>query len=122
MLNFVRQHLSKRQLSYEALVAYFNRLPDAVQVDWFRDGNFIIGNVKAGENEFVTQGLSADDFINTVNESVITVNNIPYEYFDVIKELKSYMPPEDQIKALEDQSVSSSKLRVSKSDRALQAA
>ncbi len=122
MLNFVRQHLSKRQLSYEALVAYFNRLPDAVQVDWFRDGNFIIGNVKAGENEFVTQGLNADDFINTVNESVITVNNIPYEYFDVIKELKSYMPPEEQIKALEDQSVSSSKLRVRKSDRALQAA
>lgn len=121
MMNFVRQHLSNRQLSYEALVAYFHRLPDAVQVDWFRDGDFIIGNVKAGDNEFVTQGQDADDFINMVNESVITVNNIPYEYFDVIKELKSYMPPEEQIKALEDQSVSHSKLRVRKSDRALQA-
>ncbi len=122
MLNFVRQHLSKRKLSYEALVAYFNRLPDAVQVDWFRDGDFIIGNVKAGNSEFVTQGQDADDFINMVNESVITVNNIPYEYFDVIKELRSYTPPEEEIKALEDQSVSHSKLRVSKSDRALQAA
>lgn len=95
----------RKPLSREAFEAYYDRLPSHIEVSWFRDDGYIIGNVVAGENQFMTQGKNASDFIEMVNDAVVAVNRIPKDYFDVVKEAHTYNPPVEQIKLLEDNSV-----------------
>src|ERR1035441_273605 len=92
--------LFNQPLSQEAFEAYFHRLPDDLEVSWFGDGKFIIGNIKAGDNKFVTQGENAEDFIDMVNDAVITVFGIPKQYYDVIRQIHTYMPPQEQVEQL----------------------
>lgn len=101
LLKFNRE----KELSREAFEAYYNRLPKDIEVSWFRDGNFIVGKVSAGENEFMTQGKNADDFINMVNDTVISVHRIPKEYFSSVKKAHTYMPPYAEKQKLEDTSI-----------------
>ena len=98
----------KPEIYPEAFFAYFHRLPDKLQVSWFREDGMIIGKVSAGDKEFVTQGADAEDFIRMMNESLITVFNIPQDYFDIIKQAKTYNPTPDERRLMEDKSVSKS--------------
>lgn len=93
----------KPKLSPEQFEACFHKLPESIQVRWKRDEKFIIGKVKAGENSFVTQGIDADEFIEMVNDAVLTVNNIPKSYFDSLRSAgKAYKPNSEQQKLLND--------------------
>ncbi len=83
----------KPRLSREAIEAYLNRLPDVIQVDWVRNDDFIVGEVKAGEHTFMTQGKDAQDFIDMVNDGVVMINKIPKNYREII--LKTYIPSFD---------------------------
>lgn len=87
-------------LSIEAIEAYYHKIPNSIQVSWERDGDMIVGTVKAGNHEFYTQGKDADDFIEMVNDAVYTVYEIPFEYLDVIERLKPFSPSLEQRKAL----------------------
>src|SRR3989344_2693788 len=80
----------KPEIYPEAYFAYFKKLPNEIQVNWFRDEGMIIGKVNAGGKEFMTQGEDADDFIKMVNESIVTAFNIPEDYFDIVSQTKSY--------------------------------
>jgi len=95
--NNLKSGLFNQPLSQEAFEAYFHRLPDDLEVSWFRDGKFIIGNIKAGESRFVTQGLDAEDFIDMVNDAVITVFGLPKQYYDVIRRTHAYAPQQGMI-------------------------
>lgn len=113
---------SKDKLSKEAFEAYFHKLPNDIEVRWFRDGDFIVGKVVAGEFKFVTQGKDADDFIEMVNDAVIAVNSIPKEYIDVIKQYKTYKPPLEEETKLRNLNVKGSVISVRKNEKVLRLA
>ncbi|MBU1037154.1 hypothetical protein KKF32_03910 [Patescibacteria group bacterium] len=101
-MDFIYRLFKKKQLSQEAFDAYFNRLPDIIQVEWFRDGKFIIGKINAEGEEFLTQAFSAEEFVKMVNDTLLAVYEIPKEYFDVLLKVKRFVPDEDQYKRLND--------------------
>ena len=102
IVKMVSNYLFQPVLSQEAFDAYYERLPENIEVSWVRDGKHIIGNVIADENKFTTQGESAEDFIEMVNDSIYTVNGIPFEYIDIIKKNKAYNPPAEVLSQLKD--------------------
>src|SRR3989344_7851243 len=104
----------KPSLTQEQFFAYFHKLPDGISVDWKRDGKFIIGKVQAGDFEFMTQGKTAEQFVDMVNDAVLTVFDIPRDYVDILREVKSYNPPEDAWRSLCDQSVKKSYIAIKK--------
>ena len=98
-MNLFGLRFSRSRLSEEAFFAYYNRLPNIIQVKWFRDGKYIVGEINDGNKIFFTQGKNAEDFINMVNESLIASYDIPYDYFDALKSVKQFQPnPEERIR------------------------
>ncbi|MEK7618186.1 MAG: hypothetical protein AAB410_03490 [Patescibacteria group bacterium] len=112
----------KPKLEYEALLAYFNKLPDDIAVSWVRDGKFIVGKVEAGEHKFTTQGMNPDDFINMVNESVLTAYDIPERYFYTVKDLHTYNPPLKSMAELKNQSIQEAVISANKNKEILEVA
>lgn len=112
-----RNFFNAPDLSRETLEACYFRLPEKIDVSWKRDGNFIIGKVTAGDNEFTTQGKSVDDFIKMVNDSVYTVFDVPFDYVNAIEKLKAYDPPIEARKKLEDLGIKEQKLSLVKKDK-----
>lgn len=103
--NGIKKKIAKPEIFPEAFFAYFHKLPNNIQVEWFRDGNYIIGNVTAGDRKFVTQGMDAEDFIKMVNESVVLAFDIPQDYINLILKNKLFLPPIEEKKKLGDLSV-----------------
>jgi hypothetical protein len=101
-------------LSQEAFDAYFFKLPDTIEVNWKRDGDFIIGKVVAGNNKFTTQGKSPEDFMEMVNDAIYTVFDIPLEYINEIKKVRTYNPPQEAIDQLKNLSIQGNTLSLSK--------
>jgi|SRR3989338_3895635 len=110
----ILRKLFKPEIIPEAFSAYYHKLPANVSVEWFRDESFIIGKISADDKSFMTQGADADDFINMVNESILTVFNIPYAYFDILKQSKSYLPKQDEYEKLKDASINASTMGINK--------
>jgi len=121
-MNLVKSLFFKPKLSREAFEAYFHRLPDNIEVKWFRDRNFIVGEVTAGENKFVTQGKDADDLIEMVNDAVITVNSIPKEYIEAIRQYKTYKPPLEEELKLRNPNIRGAVISVRKNEKILELA
>lgn len=95
----------KPKLSEEALEAYYNRLPEKVEVNWSRSGNFIIGEVTADGKSFMTQGKDADDFIFMVNDAILAFNEIPEDYQPRVRSSFAYNPPADELNKLKNASI-----------------
>jgi hypothetical protein len=89
----------------EALIAYLHRLPDRIQVSWFRDGDFIVGEIKAGDHEFKTQAFSADEFVTMVNSAILAVNDIPDDYADLVSRIKVYEPRPEEFEKLNNAAI-----------------
>lgn len=104
----------KPEISQEAFDAYFFRLPEKVEVGWFRDGNYIVGKVKTDKKEFMTQGVNPQDFIEMVNDAIYTVSNIPEDYIDILRKVKTYSPPPQEKKKLEDLNIKKSFISLEK--------
>lgn len=113
ILNFFK----KPELSPQAFEAYFYRLPDAIKVDWKRDGNFIVGHVKAGDKEFDTQGENADDFIRMVNDAMYTVYEIPFDYIEEISKQKAFHPNQEDVRRLYDGKIPTDSLSMLKNKK-----
>ncbi len=123
LLKNIRKYILPRpKLSREAFDAYLFRLPEKIDVKWFRDGEFIVGEIDTGDSKFVTQGLSADDFIEMVNESVMTISDIPENYFDAIKSYRAYAPSADQEAALRNGVIQGATISAHKTKKAYQLA
>lgn len=88
--------IKKPKLYLEAFQAYFSKLPVRIKVNWFHDDGMIVGQVKADDKEFMTQGTDAEDFIKNVNESILTVCDIPDDYFDIILAAGKFLPPQEE--------------------------
>ncbi|MEK7643979.1 MAG: hypothetical protein AAB390_01605 [Patescibacteria group bacterium] len=101
----IKKRIIKPEIYSEAFFAYFHKIPNNIQVEWFRDGDFIIGNVTAGDKKFITQGLNTDDFVRMVNESLVVVYDIPQNYTDLILKNKPFAPSVEERKKLDDISI-----------------
>jgi hypothetical protein len=104
MLNLLKS-LFKPQLEIEALEAYFNRLPSRINVSWFRDGKYIVGNIFVDSDRFMTQGRNADEFVNMVNETVYAVYDIPVRYSSALRGVKNYVPKQEEYERLNNGSI-----------------
>ena len=121
MMKFIKMFF-KPKLSREAFIAYFNKLPDTVEVSWMKDGGLIVGKVIAGDNEFMTQGRNADDFIEMVNDAVITAYRIPESYIEALKKTgKTYLPAKEVWINLNDGKITRSKFSFEKKAEVLRA-
>jgi len=107
-------NLFRPKLQDEAMEAYFHRLPNRIQVDWFRDGAFIIGNIFADGNKYMTQALSANEFIEMVNDTLLAVYNIPIEYQKELLKYKKFRPSIEQYNELNNIAIKKSSLQFEK--------
>ena len=107
-------NLFRPKLQHEAMEAYFYRLPDIIKIEWFRDGDFIIGNIFAEGNKYMTQALSANEFIEMVNDTVLAVYNIPPEYQKELLEHKKFRPSIQEFNDLNNTAIKKSSLQFEK--------
>lgn len=106
--------LPQKKLSIEAFLAYYHRLPARIQVSWFRDGKMIVGEVSDGKKRFMTQGKNADDFVDMVNDALMTIYDIPREYCEVISRSISFLPDSEEREKLENLNIKRSKFGINK--------
>lgn len=100
--------------SEEAALAYFYRLPDKIEVEWKKEGNFIVGWIKIeGEDVFMTQARSAKEFVEMVNDAIFSVYKIPVQYFKHLEE-KKFKPNSHDFQLLNDKAVRKSVLDLKK--------
>lgn len=99
-------------LDHEAFYAYLNKLPEAIQVSWCRDGDFIVGDIVADGYKFMTQAKSAEEFIEMVNDSLLTVYEIPKEYFDALLRVRTFIPNPKEYEELNDASIKKSNFNI----------
>ena len=115
MLREIKQIFShKTVLDRDAFKAYYDRLPEKIDIKWFRDGNFIIGDIKTEDHHFKTQGVSGDDFIEMVNDSLYTVYDIPQDYLKALSKVKSYEPDALSLERLNNSGIKQSEIRLEK--------
>ncbi len=113
MIDFIKQKLLSPKLSQKAIKMYFYQLPDSVRVEWFRDDRFIVGKVETDKETIVTQGLNAEDFVDMVNDALMTMLDIPlYDY-------RVYVVSDREHQKLCDPTVSHSKTIFSKNSQIL---
>jgi hypothetical protein len=93
-------------LEPEVVQAYWHKLPNSIEVKWFRDGHFIVGEVEAGGYKFMTQGRNAKEFIEMVNDALLAVYEVPDDYLDLFLKIKAnYQPDSYQMSLLTDKTV-----------------
>jgi hypothetical protein len=102
-------------LPIEAIQAYYDRLPEGVRVSWFRDGDFIVGEVETNGKSFTTQGINADDFIDMVNDVILVMERIPQKDIDFMRQYKAYSPPADELAKLKNLNINSAFISLKKS-------
>lgn len=91
----------------EAAIAYNCRLPSEIEVSWFRDGKFIIGNIKTHDTSFMTQAKSAKEFVDMVNDALYAVYDIPIQYAQ-LPNMKKLVPKPGEFQKLSDTKIHSS--------------
>ena len=98
----------------EAALAYFHKLPNKIEVQWEKEGSFIVGWIKIeGEDIFMTQAKSAKEFVEMVNDAIFSVYKIPIQYFKLLEE-KKFKPNPQDFKVLNDNAVKKSVLDLKK--------
>lgn len=104
----------KPKLTREEFDAYFNRLPENISVGWFRSDKFIIGQIEIDGQKFMTQAESADEFVDMINDTLLAVYEIPKEYFDVLLNVKKFMPNRKEFETLNNIAIKSSSMHLKK--------
>ncbi len=84
----------------EVVTANFNKLPDKIEITWFRDGEYIIGNIKTEDNTYMTQAVSADEFVEMVNDTLLAAYEIPQNCINIIRNIKKFVPTKEQFAEL----------------------
>jgi hypothetical protein len=96
----------QKYIFQEALDCFKERLPKNVEVVWERDADgFIVGNINADGDKFMTQGKNAKDFIKMVNDAIYAVYDIPPEYISKLGGETKYYPKPSQLALLKDKSI-----------------
>lgn len=92
----------------EVLVCEQNKLSDKqVQVSWTRDGEYIVGTIHMDDQTFFTQGRSAKEFVEMVNDAIYAVYDVEPKY---AKQLGHYrlVPSKDEFEKLNNSAIKKS--------------
>ena len=95
----------KYTIDPEVADAHYHKLPDNITVGWFRDGKFIIGKIKAEGHEYMTQAISAKEFVQMVNDTIFAVYEIPEKYF-----FNKFEPSKEEFGELNDNVIKKSEM------------
>lgn len=81
-LNLVKESLfGDPEIIWEVLINYRDQLPNSgLQVSWIRDGEFIVGKIEIDGQELYTQGHTAQEFVEMVNDAIYAVYQVPNRY------------------------------------------
>lgn len=103
------------RLEPEAYEAYLFRLPEQIEVAWFRDGSYIIGRISdANKRSYMTQAMNGAEFIEMVNDAVYAMYEIPREYIDLMKSNRAFMAPVEELRRLDDGSIANASIHMQK--------
>ncbi len=92
----------------EVIAANFNKLPDKIEITWFRDGKYIIGRIKTEDNTYMTQAVSADEFVEMVNDTLLAAYEIPQNCINIIRNIKKFIPTKEQFAELNNMAIKKS--------------
>ncbi|MDO8667935.1 MAG: hypothetical protein Q7K35_02435 [bacterium] len=92
----------------EVIIANCNKLPDKIEISWFRDGKYIIGNIKAEDNTYITQAVSADEFVEMVNDTLLAAYEIPQNCVNMIRNIKKFIPTKEEFEKLNNAAIKKS--------------
>lgn len=105
-----------QEIIWEVLVCYRDKLPSSdVQVSWMRDGEAIVGEITAEGNTFYTQGRTAQEFVEMVNDAIYAVYEIPLKYAKQLGGNYRLMPSEVEFEKLNNAAVKKSTIRFDRS-------
>ncbi len=96
------------EIIYEVLSHHKANLPTAVQVAWEREGDFIVGKILVGDETFVTQGRSAEEFVEGVNDTLYAAYGIPLKYAERLGGDYRLTPPRQEFEALNNKAIKKS--------------
>jgi len=104
LLNKIKATFFAPELSEEAIEAYYNKLPNGISVLWERDDKYIIGEVTVDavkDDHFITQAVSAEEFVDMVNDGLLAFYDIPKKYFLPLAN-RRFVPNKKQFARLND--------------------
>jgi len=110
---FIRNMFNKfyqQKPCVEVIDSSFNKLPDEIEITWFRDDKFIIGEIVADGNTYMTQALSAKEFVDMVNDTLFAAYEIPENCFSILKKNKKFEPTKEGFERLNNVAIKSSKM------------
>lgn len=97
-------------------MCYRDKLPTSdVQVSWTRDGEFIVGKINAGGYTFYTQGRTAQEFVEMVNDATYAAYEVPVKYAKQLGGNYRLMPPESEFEKLNNAAIRKSTMRFDRS-------
>ena len=114
IFSFLR--FNKEKLPQEVIEAYYNRLPNNIKVEWKRSGNFIVGTIYANDNVFMTQGENPDEFVEMVNDAVVSME-IPQKHVPTMVPYKAYTPPAEELAKLKNLNIAHSSISLNKKEQ-----
>lgn len=107
-----------RHLDLTVFQCQWQKLPNSIEVSWFRDGRFIVGQVNAGEYKFMTQGRNAKEFIEMVNDALLAVYEVPEDYLDIFLRNRKYQPDSYQMSLLTNKEIKGAEFGIKKMELA----
>lgn len=97
------------EIIYEVLIHHKAKLPNTgVRVSWEREGDFIVGKILVGDESFVTQGRSAQEFIEGVNDTLYAAYGTPLKYAEQLGGDYRLTPPKQEFEALNNKAIKKS--------------
>ncbi|MFH1047625.1 MAG: hypothetical protein V1738_04950 [Patescibacteria group bacterium] len=110
-------HLAKQALFgdgdivYEVLSHHKDNLPNSnVEVSWVRDGEYIVGEIKIGNDSLMTQGRTAKEFVEMVNDTIYAAYDIPVKYAEALGGAYRITPSAEEFSRLNDIAVQKSRM------------
>ncbi len=98
------------EIIYEVLLHHKSNLPNTIHVSWERDGEFIVGKIEAHNETLIAQGRSANDFIESVNDTLYAAYHVPMKYAERFGGDYRLTPPAKAFAALNDAAIQKSSL------------
>lgn len=114
--SLIKEALSwKNQIIYEVLLCYRDKLPsDDIEVSWKRDGKFIVGVIKVGKDTYMTQGRTAKEFVEMVNDALYAAYEVPPFYAQQLGGNYRIMPSKEAFDHLNNAAIKKSNICFSK--------
>lgn len=98
-------------LIYEVLLWHRRNLPSqGIEVSWTRDGEYIVGSIQVDGSTFMTQGKTAQEFVEMVNDALYAAYNVPLRYAQQLGGLYRLLPSEQEFARLNDVAVEKSSI------------